>query len=106
MNIAKLRSCVQNYQMPGRNTISIVAKSSTEYNLPMENTHLIDLSIKYGLSEPDMSKLINIAYQSGIHDLTSREFQRIAAYVCEMKLLDTPSEELLEELKLKGLIND
>lgn len=72
----------------------------------MENKHLIDLSIKYGLSETDMSKLINTAYQAGIQDLNSRDFQRIAAYVCEMKLLDIPSEELLEELKLKGFIKD
>lgn len=84
----------------------IVAIASTEYNSAMENKHLIDLSIKYGLSETDMSKLINTAYQAGINDLNSRNFQRIAAYICEMKLLDTPSEDLLEELKLKGFIKD
>lgn len=72
----------------------------------MENKHLIDLSIKYNLGETEMSKLINLAYQAGVTDLNSREFQRVANYICEMKILEKPSEEVIEELKLKGVIKD
>lgn len=71
----------------------------------MENKHLIDLSIKYGLSSADVSKLVTIVYQAGVTDMESREFQRIATYICEAKLWDLPAEELIEELKRKGLID-
>lgn len=72
----------------------------------MENKYLIDLSIKYGLSSAQVSKLVDMIYQAGIHMIDSREFRRIAEYICEAKLLDMPAEEVLEELKLKGLIED
>ena len=70
----------------------------------MENKYLIDLSIKYGLSSADVSKLMAMIYQTGVHDMESREFERIANFICEAKLLDMPPEELIEELKRKGLM--
>ena len=70
----------------------------------MENKVLIDLSVKYGLDASALTKITNIAYQSGITDLNSREFTRIANYLCEMGLLERPEEEIMEELKLKGLV--
>lgn len=70
----------------------------------MENKHLIDLSLKYGLNSAEVSKLVSMVYQVGINDMNSREFQRIASYICEAKLLDMPPEEVIEELKRKGLI--
>lgn len=70
----------------------------------MENKFLIDLSLKYGLSSAQVSKVVDMIYQCGITQVDSREAQRIANYICEMKLIDTPSEEVIEELKLKGFI--
>lgn len=72
----------------------------------MENKHLIDLSIKYGLSSADVSKVVSIVYQAGVTDMESREFERIANYICEAKIMDMPSEELIEELKRKGLMQE
>lgn len=69
----------------------------------MENKYLIDLSIKYGLSSQDLSKLVDLAYQSGATDMKSRDFKRVVNYVCKMDILEKPTEEILEELKLKGL---
>ncbi len=72
----------------------------------MENKHLIDISIKYGLSDTEVSKLVDTLYQVGIDDVNSRDFQRVASYICEMKLLNKPMEDLIEELRLKGLITE
>lgn len=70
----------------------------------MENKHLIDLSVKYGLSGTDISKLASLVHQVGVTDPHSSEFGKIAAYICENKMIDRPAEELVEDLKLKGLI--
>lgn len=70
----------------------------------MENKHLIDLSVKYGLSSEDVSKLVSMMYQVDLDDMESPEFRRVASYICEAKLIDLPPEELIEELKRKGLI--
>lgn len=69
----------------------------------MENPILIDLSIKYGLDTSEVSKIVNMIYQCNVSDLSSREAKRIANYICEMKLLSKSAEELIEELKRKGL---
>lgn len=71
----------------------------------MENKHLIDLSLKYGLNQADVSKIVSIAYQVGVEDLNSRNFSRISTYICEAGLIEAPAEELIEELKRKGLIS-
>lgn len=70
----------------------------------MENKHLIDLSVKFGLNSEDISKLASLMYQVGIDDMDSPEFKKVANFICESKLIDTPSEDLIEELKRKGLI--
>ncbi|MBI4235339.1 hypothetical protein HY604_03510 [Candidatus Peregrinibacteria bacterium] len=70
----------------------------------MENKFLIDLSIKYGLESAKVSKVVDIIYQCGIREVDSREGQRIANYLCEMEMVEKPSEEVMEELRLKGLI--
>lgn len=70
----------------------------------MENKFLIDLSVKYGLDSTQVSKIVDIVYQSEITEIDSREGKRIASYVCEMGLIDKPAEEIMEELKLKGLV--
>lgn len=70
----------------------------------MENKYLIDLSLKYGLSAADVSKLVSIVYQVGVDDMDSEDFKRMANYICQAKLIETPAEELIEELKRKGII--
>lgn len=72
----------------------------------MESRVLIDLSIKYGLNSAQTSKLADISYQAGLMDLESREFKRMATYICEDGMIDDPAEEIIEELKLKGLISE
>lgn len=72
----------------------------------MENKHLIDLSIKYGLNSSDLSKLVSIVHQAGIYDAESDQFQKITEYLCSEKMLETPAEEIMENLKLKKLISD
>lgn len=67
---------------------------------------MIDLSIKYDLNSEDMSKLVDMAYQAGIRELESVEFQRIASYLCDMKMINDPAEEVIEELKRKGFIKE
>ncbi|MBT7736211.1 hypothetical protein HN709_00835 [Candidatus Peregrinibacteria bacterium] len=71
----------------------------------MENKFLIDLGIKYGLDSPQTSKIVDLVYQCGLHDLNSREAQRIAGFICEMDLVDKPTEEVIEEMKRKGFIS-
>ncbi len=70
----------------------------------MENKYLIDLSVKYGLNSEDISKLVSMMYQVDLDDMDSEEFKRVANYICEAKLVELPAEELIEELKRKGLI--
>ena len=70
----------------------------------MENKVLIDLSVKYGLSSEDVSKLVSMMYQVDLDDMDSPEFKRVANFICEAKLVESPAEELIEELKRKGLI--
>ncbi len=70
----------------------------------MENKHLIDLSVKYGLNAEELSKLVSMAYQVGVNDINSRQFERVSTYICEAGIINMPAEELVEELKLKGLV--
>ncbi|MBT3865442.1 hypothetical protein HOE67_03375 [Candidatus Peregrinibacteria bacterium] len=72
----------------------------------MENKFLIDLSVKYGLDDQQLSKVADMTYQLGHYEIKSREFQRAATYMCKMKLVDLPPEELLEEMKRKGFGGD
>lgn len=72
----------------------------------MENKFLIDLSIKYGLDTSAVSKVVDMVYQAGQTDIDSKDFKRIANYICEMNLINKPGEEVIEELKLKGFIKD
>jgi len=69
----------------------------------MENKFLIDLSIKYGLNSSQVAHVVDMIYQCGIEQVDSREAQRIAHFICKMNMVDKPSEEILEELKAKGL---
>lgn len=71
----------------------------------MENRFLLDLSVKYGLSSQEVSKLADIAYQSGFSDVDEDGAKRALNYVCKMELVSKPMEEIIEELKLKGLIS-
>lgn len=68
----------------------------------MENKFLLDLSIKYGLSDHDVSKVVDMVYQLGYGDIDDREFQRAANYLCSMNLVNLPSEEILAEMRRKG----
>lgn len=68
----------------------------------MEHKVLIDLSVKYGLSDNDLSKLTDMLYQLGYSDLNDKDCQRSAQYICSMNLLKLPAENLLEEMRLKG----
>ena len=72
----------------------------------MENKNLIDLSIKYGLSSSDISKLVSMVHQAGVHDVNSDQFTKISEHICSEKMLETPAEEIIENLKLNGLIID
>ncbi len=72
----------------------------------MENKFLIDIGIKYGLDSTQVSKLVDMIYQCGHSDIENREAQRVANYICEMKLLDNPAEEVIEELKRKGFYQE
>jgi len=68
----------------------------------MENKFLIDLSVKYGLDDQRLSKVVDMCYQLEYHDIKEREFQRAANYVCSMDLVEMPPEDLLAEMKRKG----
>ena len=68
----------------------------------MEHKFLIDLSVKHGLDDKSLSKAADICYQLGYYEVDGREFQRAATYMCKMKILDLPPEELIEEMKRKG----
>jgi hypothetical protein len=71
----------------------------------MENKFLLDLSIKYGLGDEQVSKVVDMVYQLGYDDLSDTKFQRAANYLCTMNLVDLPPEELLNEMKRKGFYN-
>jgi hypothetical protein len=68
----------------------------------MENKFLLDLSIKYGLSDENVSKVVDMIYQLGYDNINERGFQRAANYLCSMNLLHLPSEEIIVEMKRKG----
>jgi len=69
----------------------------------MENKLLIDLGLKYGLDSAKISKIAAMIYQAGVEDFDKPEAKAIAEYLCENKLIDKPGEEVIQELKLKGL---
>ncbi|MFA7685497.1 MAG: hypothetical protein WCX95_01715 [Candidatus Gracilibacteria bacterium] len=68
----------------------------------MENRFLLDMSIKHGLSDKDVSKVVDMVYQLGYDNIDDREFQRAANYLCSVNLIDLPPEEVLTEMKRKG----
>ncbi len=68
----------------------------------MENKQLIDLTIKYGLDDETLSKVIAIMYQLGYADPTDKTFQKAAKCICDEKLYDMPADDLVEEMKRKG----
>jgi len=68
----------------------------------MENKFLINLSVKYGLDDQKLSKVVDMCYQLDYHVIDDREFQRAANYICKMNLVDMPPEDLLAEMKRKG----
>lgn len=68
----------------------------------MENKFLLDLSVKYGLGDEQVSKTVDMVYQLGYDNIEDKDFQRAANYMCSMNLLNLPPEELLEEMKRKG----
>ena len=72
----------------------------------MENKFLIDIGIKYGLDSAQISKLVDMLYQCGCEQVDSRNAQRIADYICETELLEKPTEEIMEELKLKRFLKE
>ncbi len=72
----------------------------------MENKLLIDLGVKYGLDSAKISKIAAIIYQAGVQNFNEPEAKAIAEYLCENGLIDKPSEEVMQELKLKGLARD
>ncbi len=65
---------------------------------------MIDLSIKYGLDSSQVAKVVDIIYQAGNSEVDSRPAKRVAKYICEMNLIEKPTEEIMEELKRKGLM--
>jgi len=68
----------------------------------MENKFLIDLTIKYGLDENTLGKVVDSVHQLGYDDINDGDFQRAANYICSMNLIEMPSEGLLEEMRRKG----
>lgn len=72
----------------------------------MENAFYIDLSVKFDLNHEELAKLSSVMHQLGYHDVTSKGFQGAAMYICEMKLLELPVEELIEEMKRKKMDAD
>lgn len=70
----------------------------------MENRFLIDLAVKYGLGDEQVSKVVNMCYQAGQQDINSDKFQRIAKYICAASLVNVPDEEVIEELRRKGFM--
>jgi len=68
----------------------------------MENRFLIDLSVKYGLDDQDVSKVVDMCYQLDYESLEDEGFQRAASYICSMNLLAFPPEEIIAEMKRKG----
>lgn len=68
----------------------------------MENKHLIDLTIKYGLDDEALSKIVDMLYQLGYTDSKDKAFMKAATYMCDEQLLDMPADELIEDMKRKG----
>ncbi|MFA5947487.1 MAG: hypothetical protein WC806_00745 [Candidatus Gracilibacteria bacterium] len=68
----------------------------------MENTFLIDLSVKYGLTDDKLSKVADMVYQLGYTDFDEEGAKRAANYICSMNLISRPAEEIVAELKRKG----
>ncbi len=75
----------------------------THPRITMEHKTLIDLSIKYGLGSEELSKLVDVLYQSGIKNPDLPEFKKAAGFICEKKLLEMPADDLIEELKRNNL---
>lgn len=72
----------------------------------MENKLFIDLSVKYGLDSSEISKIADMIFQAGVEDFSTPEAKNIAEYLCENGLVNKPAEEIMQELKLKGLSRD
>jgi len=68
----------------------------------MENKFLINLTIKYGLDEQSLVKVVDTVHELGYDDVNNSDFQRAATYICSMGLIEMSSESLIEEMKRKG----
>lgn len=67
---------------------------------------MIDLGVKYGLDSAKISKVAAMIYQAGVDNFNSDEAKAIAEYMCESGIINKPAEEIMNELKLKGLSRD
>lgn len=65
----------------------------------MESKVLLDLALKYGLSDDKVSKVVDLAYQLGIEDLEGEDFSAVARIICEKDWVEMAMEELVEVVK-------
>lgn len=72
----------------------------------MENRFLLDMSVKYGLEEHHLAKMADMIHQCGIVDLSSDAAKKVGTYLCEMKMMEMPAEEIIEEMRKKGFLKD
>jgi len=83
------------------------AKTSSPKTIKtMENTFMLDLSLKFGLTEAQTDKVIDIIYQA-LHEIDkgSQIAQQVALFVCNHGLVDKPMDDILEELRVNKLID-
>lgn len=58
---------------------------------------LLELSIKHGLNEIDLDKIIRMAHVFEVRDI--KKMQKLAEHMISNKLLERPEEEMISSLK-------
>jgi hypothetical protein len=65
----------------------------------MENQFLLDLSLKYGLNSGQTTKVADVVHQCGFSDFEDEVAKNIATFICIEKLVDKPTDEIIENIK-------
>ncbi|MBI5152313.1 hypothetical protein HZA39_02165 [Candidatus Peregrinibacteria bacterium] len=60
---------------------------------------LLELSVKHGLNETDLDKIIRMAYVFSVRDM--KKMRKLANHMISNKLLDLPEENIIAALKGK-----
>lgn len=65
----------------------------------MENKYLLELSIKHGLNDNQISKLADVLYQMGVEHIGDERSRKFVDYMISKNMVEMPIEEILAHFR-------